>query len=742
MAILQLGFDTFSGFTRGVRNVCRKRFKSPYCQIRVSRLSHKKRESRYSRLGPVPGLKIVICAFIALTSCRDEGSVLGKAARWLPWHREVPQEQRQSLGERVKIQWSGNRAFRDGALRDAVAEQLAQIRSEGLSRPNADDTAFYTAVFYHQKGYANASVSWQIAEDTLVLTIEEGTRVKLRSAAIEGNPSASASTLLPLLISPLVDRQRTQASRLNYVRADLEVGANRIAEWYRNEGFLEVQVSQPEVTFSDDGQSADALVRVIEGKRYRFANPTFTGDLKYSRDQLTQILAPIISKPYTPARQNALGAALIKFYGSRSHFRVQVEVDADARNADSDGNVPVAINVNAGPTYRISGIEVLGLNRLKPSWIQSRLKPLQDAAFDPEKLVAKQQEMLSSGLFETLNVIPLEQPDHTIKLQIEAAETKARELGFSLGYGNYEGFLGGVRISDRNTFGQALPGSVELAFSQRAIALEASLSDPWLFETRTELITRLFLRNRIELGYEKKEAGLRGQLARKLTPHLQLAAFGVIRTVEISNADLLEAELGDAAYRIGTAGVSATYDRRDSVLNPTSGWIAAFNADTNTLDNGHTFARTTGRVSWHYPLPGKIRFAASARFGLLSQKSAVPIDERFFLGGSTTVRSFQQRELGLVPGKPAPTGGSAYSLVNLETDFPIWNKVRGTLFFDSGSLSTDSLAVPTSNFRSAIGLGLRYALPVGPVRLDIGINPSPRPAEAWGATNLSFGFAF
>jgi outer membrane protein assembly factor BamA len=100
------------------------------------------------------------------------------------------------------------------------------------------------------------------------------------------------------------------------------------------------------------------------------------------------------------------------------------------------------------------------------------------------------------------------------------------------------------------------------------------------------------------------------------------------------------------------------------------------------------------------------------------------------------------RELGLEPGKPAPTGGSAYSLVNLEADFPLWNKVRGTLFFDSGSLSPDGLTVPTSNFRSAVGLGLRYALPVGPIRLDVGINPSPRPAEAWGATNLSFGFAF
>jgi outer membrane protein insertion porin family len=709
----------------------------------VYRHSHQKRTSAHrAPLRYNHGLKIILFSFLALVACREEGSITSKAARWLPWHSEFPKEKQLLFGEKVKIQILGRHAFSEATLRHSIAEQLERIRLEGLSRPNADDAAYYTAVFYHQKGYPKANVEWEIKQDALVLQICEGPFVRLQSTSVEGNPSSSASTLLPLLTSASVDRLKVSTAQLPCVRADLEVGASRIAEWYRNEGFLDVEVSAPEVTFSEDEASARVLVKITEGRRYRFAEPTFHGDLRYSRDQLTQILAPILSKPYTVARENALGAALVKFYGSRAHFDVQITVDADPKNADADGKIPTSIHVNAGPTYQVSGVDISGLNRLNPSWIQNRLNPLQNAAFNPDALAAKQQELLASGLFETLTVTPIRQPDQTIKLRIEATEAKARELGFSLGYGNYEGFLGSVRLADRNTFGRALPGSIELAVSQRAIALEASLADPWLFETPTELITRLFLRNRIELGYEKREAGLKGQLSRRIIRHLQLAAFGTVRTVEISNSDLDEADLGRTAYQIGTVGLSATYDRRDSVLNPNSGWITAFNVDSNTLDNGQTFARTTGRVSWHYPLPARIRFAASARFGLLSQKSAVPIDERFFLGGSTTVRSFQQRELGLDPGKPAPTGGSAYSLVNLEADFPLWNKVRGTVFFDTGSLSPDGLNIPTSNFRNGIGLGLRYALPVGPIRLDVGINPDPRPHEAWGATNLSFGFAF
>jgi outer membrane translocation and assembly module TamA len=80
--------------------------------------------------------------------------------------------------------------------------------------------------------------------------------------------------------------------------------------------------------------------------------------------------------------------------------------------------------------------------------------------------------------------------------------------------------------------------------------------------------------------------------------------------------------------------------------------------------------------------------------------------------------------------------------LNAEADFPLWNRLRGALFFDAGSLSPKGGDIPTESFRKAVGLGVRYALPVGPIRLDVGINPNPTPTESWGAAHLSFGFAF
>jgi outer membrane protein assembly factor BamA len=220
------------------------------------------------------------------------------------------------------------------------------------------------------------------------------------------------------------------------------------------------------------------------------------------------------------------------------------------------------------------------------------------------------------------------------------------------------------------------------------------------------------------------------------------ALFGQVRSVEITASDLPTETLGPTAYQLASFGVSGIYDRRDSILNPTSGWVAGLSADSHSTQVGQAWVRTTGRLTIHYPLPYRVRFAASGRFGVLSASSEVPIDERFFLGGSTTVRSFQERALGKAPDQSAPLGGSSFGLINLEADFPVWNKLRGALFFDAGSLSPKGIDIPTSNYRRAIGLGARYALPVGPVRLDVGVNPAPAAGEPRSAANLSFGFAF
>ncbi len=119
--------------------------------------------------------------------------------------------------------------------------------------------------------------------------------------------------------------------------------------------------------------------------------------------------------------------------------------------------------------------------------------------------------------------------------------------------------------------------------------------------------------------------------------------------------------------------------------------------------------------------------------------SSVPIDERFFNGGASSVRSFADRELG-PHNNGYPTGGQTYTVFNLEYVVPIVDSLKAAVFLDAGSVGQTS-----SEFgilRTGIGAGLRYDLPIGPIRLDAALNPAPRSGEAIGAIHFTVGLAF
>jgi outer membrane protein assembly factor BamA len=126
----------------------------------------------------------------------------------------------------------------------------------------------------------------------------------------------------------------------------------------------------------------------------------------------------------------------------------------------------------------------------------------------------------------------------------------------------------------------------------------------------------------------------------------------------------------------------------------------------------------------------------------------LPIDVRFFNGGATTVRSFAERELGPKDSGNNPLGGDIYSVFNIEYTFPITGGLQGAVFVDAGNLINEDAGESglkvggSEDMRYAVGLGIRYALPIGPLRLDYGVNPDRRGEEEFGAFHFSFGFAF
>ncbi|MBS0661144.1 MAG: BamA/TamA family outer membrane protein [Verrucomicrobia bacterium] len=663
-----------------------------------------------------------------------------------------------ALAAAVTLEFPGARAFAEPALREALADPLESIDREGLTPATADDAAFFLELFYRRHGFSKALVTATIqSRDRLRLSVDEGVKLRLGEVKFVGARGLPETRLRDYFLAPTRSREAAGALVLPYIAGDLQSGLQTLQTLYESEGYLQarVQLIPPRVR----GETVDLTVLVREGRQSRFGPVRLTGlptaepvrprvwwrrllakrDLLSPRQRLEVGLAELSAGPYTPATAEAMAQKVAEYLKSRGHYSATARaVSGRSRN----GRVPVVIAARPGPVLRFGDVRVTGTERLKPAYVRNRFLALQGQRYSPERLDEVFSDEMRTGLFQNLRLAPQPEPDGTLRLDVAVTEAKAREFGVSGGFSSFDGPIFGVEYRDRNFRGTGRPLSLRADYSARTLAGEILYEDPHLFETDNRFRARLSLATRDLDSYTKREIGLLLSLSRRPLKAVELGVFAQIRAVEISELKVAPAEAGRLKYVIPSLGATLSLDGRDSPLNPLRG--LAFNASADFSAGQFQFLRATARLSYYLQL-GRTGLSLGLRGSVLRPfngggRNSIPIDERFFLGGSTTVRSFTERRLGprdAVTGKP--TGGLTSVTFNAEYNFPIWKELRGAVFYDAGALGRDS---GLGSIRQGIGAGLRYALPIGPLRIDYGFNPSPRPGESRGALHIAFGVAF
>jgi outer membrane protein insertion porin family len=581
----------------------------------------------------------------------------------------------------LHVVWEGNTHFSADQLHTALADQLLAIEQSGLSPALADDAAFFLGVFYRKNGYSRAEVKWAIEpHNTLRLIIFEGPFTRIGTVTFSGNPHLPVATLLDYVTGGIRERFPDKKKPLPYVESDVKGGVERIRGLYRSEGFLDAVVDPPEIALSPDGTRADVAVTIHEGTQYHFGKITFEGDIIfYPQRELLKEMEAFTSQPYTPLALTNLERKIDYFYRSRGYFTVQVSSESDPSQA-VNGLVDVKFRVQAGDIYRFDGVTQSGLKKLRPSFLPNRFKALQD----------RYRKLMGTGLFSNLKLTQTPLPNHEVGLHFDVEEAKARALGFSVGYAKLEGLILGAHYVDRNLFGNGRPLDIDAEVAQRLLRGEVLYTDPWIFETENTLRLRLFALGQDLDGYSKIETGFRPELTRKFGNHLELSTFLLTRDVQIANNGIDPVDLGPTRYRADSLGASATYDTRDSVLNPRRGYVINTTGDfaTNILGSSLQFFRGTVRASYYLPVGTDSLLAAGVRGGIISplgSSNDLPIDERFFNGGARSVRSFNERTLGPKDPNGHPVGGETFTVANVEFVTPLRDNLDLALFADAGS---------------------------------------------------------
>ncbi len=641
-----------------------------------------------------------------------------------------------------RVEFAGAKSFTEAELTAAVAEQIREFTESGLTPARGDDTAFYLGTFYRKKGFATAHAEYEIRGDKLVLKISEGPRSLLRAVTFTGNRSLPEATLWEYFLGATKERLAKEPEMFPFNAGEVASGADRVRGLYVSEGFLDAIVDATKIDLAENGTRASVTVRIEEKQRYVFGDVQFHGDSPFTREQLVAAMGEPVGGPFSTTKVANAQRNIQAFLKTSGYYQAEVAVAADPTKA-AHGRVAVRFEVKPGRVFHFGDVTVKGSDRLRADFLPKRFAHLKGEKYDPAKLDETFREMLRTGLFKNLRISPAPVGKDELRLDLTAEEAKAREIGATIGAGSYEGVSVGIRLADRDLFGRGRPLSLGVDYSQRGVRGELLYVDPWLFDTRFSLRSRLFSATRDEDGYSKKEVGWRYDLSRKPLPHLEVGAFVEQEKVTLTSTGIDLTQLGPTDYFLTSVGITTSIDYRDDPTNPSRGFIFTNATDFSTIDGEPAFTRYTVRFSYYLPVR-KLLFAFGARSGLIApiaDRASIPIDVRYFSGGGTTVRSFAERALGPRSRSGDPLGGDFFTVFNAEMTFPIIAGLQGATFVDAGNLvSSDKIGF--SDMRYAVGLGLRYKLPIGPLRLDYGVNPSPQSGEARGAFHFSFGFAF
>jgi outer membrane protein assembly complex protein YaeT len=658
---------------------------------------------------------------------------------------------------RVPIAFEGLHHVDGADLKSAARRELGDFEAHP-SEASLADAAWVMEDVLREPAFARGAVDFRIepsAErpERAVFVVAEGSRAYLERLYFPGAERFPQRQLRGTLEAE--GRGPFKLLKAPYRRRDLDSCATSVETLYLLDGFYRVRVGKPVVSFSDDGRGAYAVIPVTEGRRYLVVSAAVDAQLEGSgltRAQLDPALAAaeIVGKPYY-ARLPTLAAARIRgWLANRGHLdaTVTARVDID----DDRATVAVTFVIVPGPCYLLREVHAIGLDRTKPGFVKNRLGGQPGQPINEDRIDEGVHELSRSGAFSSVrwDKKPLADQGETRPADIDltVTEARARTLDFELGWGSYEELRGGIRYRDRNLFGQGRYWEVHPTASMKSVGADTHVREDYLVGKNNVADLSGGYLFRIEPTFNRSMYTGTISLEHRFDPQWTTKGGYTYESTRATHvtAPIPGAELSGYVQSPRVFD-GLRFDSRDSPVDPTHGALASANLAWSSPYVGSQLNFIEYAVAGAYFL----RVSSRAVLGfdgryttrqVLDETGTLPIQERLFLGGENSVRSFRQDQLSPRDAQGNAVGGLTAAMATAEARLQVQGRLWTTLFVDVGEVDEQSWHLD-GTVGKAVGTGIRYQLPVGPLRFDLAYNPDRRlldPGAYLGVFAVGFSF--
>jgi outer membrane protein insertion porin family len=551
------------------------------------------------------------------------------------------------------------------------------------------------------------------------------------------------------------------------MRADREMIRAAMA----NLGYRSARV-ESRLYFTTDRDELALIFSVDKGPKSIIRNVVVRGNTLFSASELRD-LAPInAGEPFSADRAREGARKIRDFYAERGYLEARTDVNI----LDLPGDlVSLIYDVTEGERSVALEVAVIGQTITRPGAIRRFLDFDSGDVLTPKLLRNAERELYATGAFR--EVIVRTTPygvgaPETRRVTVSVADADPLSLFYLLGYSTDEGARATVQFTHSNLFDRLLLGTLRLRGSREEQLAQTQLTDlrPWgkrwpttfsAFYQRDSDV-RPFVRRRlidgnVEPSSEGQSFGINRfvgfvQTERKIGDRMAIRFRYSLQNVKLFNLDNIpdiEVTRNEPSLRLGEFSTGFTRETRDNVLSPTRGQLFSFDHSVaaRELGGNESFNKFFGEYQ-RYDTPaalGGATIALAARVGLAGlfritdrdgdrvisePERRLPISERFFAGGATTLRGFRFEEAGpqgvLEPRNPnelptlVPIGGDALMILNFELRFPLSRRWRLVPFYDLGNVFRRVSDISFAGMTNSVGLGLRFNTPIGPVGVDYG----------------------
>jgi len=526
------------------------------------------------------------------------------------------------------------------------------------------------------------------------------------------------------------------------------------------------------LTALPQGSSARVAVSFSLGTLYHLRRIDIDGEVPPPINA-RQTLGLSSGQPAVAATVLAGGAHLLSAMQEQGYAFAQVDAPVAYEAADAPV-LDVSFHVVAGAKVRIGEIHVEGLQRVHESLVRRRLLLHSGEIYKPSAIEAARHDLLGMNVFSQVSVQVGSKADESgdVPITFKLRERLRHSINLSAAYSSDLGGSGGVTWTDRNVFGNA----EQLSVTANLTNLGGSDTTGTGYDTGVKYTIPDFLHRDQSLqfavtaikqqlqAYDQTAQTASVTLSRKLSSVWTVSAglsatdetiLQVINALPDSSGVIVPVS-AKFDYTLLAVPFKVIYDSTNlptALEDPRHGFRGSLTL-TPTLAIGHpnaTFLISTLSIATYFDLnnllpiaPGRSVLAARALAGVAegAGELSLPPDQRFYAGGTSTIRGYGYQLVGpMFPNTDNPTGGTAITTGGLEFRQRLYTNWGFVAFVDAGQVSASLKPLP-DDIRVGAGAGVRYYTPIGPIRFDLAVPVDRRAGEDSFEVYIGLGQAF